>query len=73
MGDRDILAQAAGAVRPWNSTDSVQYRATMKLTDEWEIQACLNCPYPECFNCWDYWRTAMSNVRNDTHKNRRNA
>ena len=36
-----------------------------------EIEACLRCPYPECHNCFDYWKSAFANIRYDTHKNRK--
>ena len=78
--DSELLSSASGAKAPWNSSDAMPtyesgrtFRAKIVMTepDMKEIEACLRCPYPECHNCFDYWKSAFANIRYDTHKNRK--
>ena len=69
-----LLVMAAGAREPWNSTDSTRGDGIKNSADndfsraeKWEIERCLNCPFPECHDCFNAWRTAFSNIRNQTY------
>ena len=66
-----LLHAVAGAVRPWESVDAIQYRATLKVSNQREIDICLRCPSPECHNCFDAWKNAFGNIRYSTNKTRR--
>ena len=76
MGRFELTAAAAGSKAPWRSTDALPVRVSgraveaFSLSDyeKWEIETCLHCTAPECWNCFDAWRNAMGNIRNDTHK-----
>ena len=67
----ELKAAASGAVLPWRSDDkpfSKEQLSDLTLAPQWEIDACLDCPFPECHDCFYAWKNAMGNIRNDTHK-----
>ena len=67
-----LLVSAAGAKEPWNSTDStrgdeVKNSAAndFSAAEKWEIERCLNCPFPECHDCFNAYRNAFRNIRRE--------
>ena len=65
-----LLVMAAGAREPWNSTDSTRGDGIKNSADndfsraeKWEIERCLNCPFPECHDCFNAYRNAFRNIR----------
>lgn len=79
MARFELTAAAAGSRLPWRSNDSLSVATKgspvvvkqYEDDEQWQIDACLRCPYPECHNCFDAWKTAFANIRYDTHKNRK--
>jgi len=75
MGEYGLIASVSGARLPWRSTDALNVTSSGKAItvkkisqdEQWQINACLNCPYPECHNCFDAWKSAFANIRYDTH------
>lgn len=53
------------ATKPWSSSYAdVLNHQTDRLSDlfmdQKQIDMCLNCPYPECIECIDGWKTIRS-------------
>lgn len=66
------ITHLRNAKRPWLSDDSVRVDSmgrvqTIAIDDQAEIEACLNCPFPECngalFKCRSYRAHAEAEAR----------
>lgn len=74
----ELISSAAGAKAPWRSADSMNVTASGRVVEprtltpheEWEINTCLNCKAPECYNCFDAWKNAFGNIRRVSKKKR---
>ena len=73
-----LLVMAAGAREPWNSTDSTRGDELKNSADndfsraeKWEIERCLNCPFPECHDCFDAYKAKFGYIRQQPKKRRK--